>query len=471
MEKAVSKVRAAKIELYRKHGTIHAKAVDGRFNRLRWAAVWLTQIVFYGACWLQWTPADTPRQAILFDIAHEKLYLFGLVLWPQDALLLAIALLLAALGLFFVTALAGRLFCGFACPQTVYTSIFVWIEARIEGDHLARLKLDQSPLSAGKLGLKIIKHGVWLLIAAWTGITFVGYFTPIRELLPSLAAWQTGPWEAFWLIFYTAFTYVQAGLAREAVCQHMCPYSRFQGVMFDPATRQVGYDHQRGEPRAARRQDKAAGDCIDCAICVEVCPTGIDIRNGLQYQCINCGLCIDACDQVMQRLKLPTGLIRFASENELNLRSTLGPAAVPVLLEIAQKRPRIIIYASLIAAFAGLGAWTLSQRTLLVVDVWRDRGALLREMPDGRIENAYTLKLTNQADTPRRIEISADGLPGLEIVGARQFDIPAGSIQPIQLTLAAPSSANLSGLQAIALEISSPQDGLLVRQSSRFALP
>ena len=226
MSQTVNKVREAKLELYRKQGKIHAKAVDGRFNRLRWAMVWLTQIIFYGSCWLSWDSQGSRRQAILFDIAHEKFYLFDLVLWPQDALILALVLIVAATALFLVTALAGRLFCGFACPQTVYTTIFTWIEAKVEGDHLDRLRLDQGPANARKCRLKATKHGLWLLVAGWTAITFVGYFTPIRELLPSIAVLNTGPWEAFWLIFYALFTYGQAGWAREAVCQHMCPYSR-----------------------------------------------------------------------------------------------------------------------------------------------------------------------------------------------------------------------------------------------------
>ncbi len=463
MSKPVSKVREAKLELYRKKGKIHAKATAGHFNSLRWAMVWFTQAIFFGACWLSWEANGVSRQAVLFDIAHEKLYLFGLVLWPQDALLLAFVLILAATALFFVTALAGRLFCGFACPQTVYTTIFTWIEARVEGDHLARLKLDQSPLSGRKLLLKAIKHGLWLLFAAWTAITFVGYFTPIRELLPTLPGWNVGPWEGFWLIFYGAFTYVQAGLAREAVCQHMCPYSRFQGVMVDAATKNVSYDAHRGEPRNVRRQAGNTGDCIDCGICVQVCPTGIDIRDGLQYQCINCGLCIDACDEVMLKTGTPTGLIRFMSENE-----AAGQAQPAGLL----RRPRLAVYASLFVVFSVLGAWTLADRSLLLADILRDRGALLRETAEGKIENVYTLKLMNLDELPRDYRIEVDGLPGIEIVGQREFTVEPGSIRPLPLTVAMPGDSGESGIRPISFRIAARHDpATVVVEKSSFVLP
>jgi cytochrome c oxidase accessory protein FixG len=461
MQQPISKVRAAKLELYRKKGKIYAKATDGRFNKLRWAMVWLTQIVFYGACWLNWDSHGQSRQALLFDIAHEKLYLFGYVFWPQDALLLAIVLILAATGLFLVTALAGRVFCGFACPQSVYTTIFSWIEAKVEGDHLARLKLDQSPYGARKLLLRGLKHGLWWLLAGWTAITFVGYFTPIRELLPLLPSWSVGPWEGFWLIFYSAFTYVQAGLAREAVCQHMCPYSRFQSVMFDAGTQTVSYDAARGEPR--RSGNNSSGDCIDCGICVQVCPTGIDIRDGLQYQCINCGLCVDACDEVMTRTAAPTGLIRFASENEL--------AGQPKARGL-RGRPRLAVYAGLLVLFSLMGAWTLSQRSLLLVDVLRNRGALLRETADGRIENAYTLKLMNLAETERRVRVEVEGLPGLEIVGEREFSTASGSVRPVLVTVSAPGDNAQSGIQPIFFRVTPTDEaGAAVLEKSSFVLP
>ncbi len=470
MSKTTSRVRSAKIELYRQKGKIHPRAVAGRFNTLRWALVWLTQIVFYGGAWLTWDN----RQALLLDIAHEKFYFFGLVLWPQDALLLAIVLIVAATGLFFATALAGRLFCGFACPQTVYTSIFMWIEAKIEGDHLARLRLDQSPFGPRKLLLRTVKHGIWALVAGWTAITFVGYFTPIRELLPSLAQGSFGPWEGFWLLFYGLFTYVQAGLAREAVCQHMCPYSRFQGVMIDTGTRNVSYDIARGEPRNPGRGREAkggaaagAGDCVDCGICVEVCPTGIDIRDGAQYQCINCGLCADACDEVMLKVGKPVGLIRFASEQQL-----AGRQPAPLY-----RRPRVLIYAGLLAACTLLGVWTLAERPLVRVDVLRDRGALLRETAEGGVENAYTLKIANLAEFAQEFEIAVDGIPGLRIVGPTRHAAASGRVQPLQVTLSAPPTgasgeSELRGAQPIRFTIVSTQDpATRTVEKSTFVLP
>lgn len=457
--KTHGKAREARLELYRKKGKIHARSVSGRFNTLRWAMVWITQIVFYGACWLEWSG----RQAVLFDIAHEKFYLFGLVLWPQDALLLAIALILAATGLFLVTALAGRLFCGFACPQTVYTSIFMWIEEKVEGDHLDRLRLDQAPPGPRKLLLGTVKHGLWVAVAAWTAISFVGYFTPIRALLAAIPGGQLGPWEIFWLLFYGAFTYVQAGFAREAVCQHMCPYSRFQGVMFDSATRTVSYDARRGEPRKGADGSRSGGDCIDCGICVQVCPTGIDIRDGLQYQCINCGLCADACDTVMTRVAKPIGLIRFASEREL--------AGTPVKQGL-RGRPRLAAYAGLLSAFVALGVWTVGQRSLLLVDVLRDRGSLSRESADGLIENAYTLKIMNLAEAPRDFRVRVSGLPGIVVVGPASFASEPGSIRAVQLTVAAPPQSGAAGVRPIAFEIDALQDAATrVVEKSTFVLP
>jgi cytochrome c oxidase accessory protein FixG len=297
--------------LYEVRRKIYPRAVHGWFAGWRVALVLLTQLVFYGLPWLEWNG----RQAVLFDLAARKFYIFGLVLWPQDFIYLTLLLVVSALALFLFTAVAGRLWCGYACPQTVYTEIFMWIERRIEGDRGHRMKLDGEPFGPRKLVLKAVKHALWIAIAAWTGVTFVGYFTPIRELSGAVAAFALGPWETFWVLFYGLATYGNSGALREQVCKYMCPYARFQGAMFDADTLIISYDPNRGEPRgsrsrAAERRLLGLGDCVDCGICVQVCPTGIDIRDGLQYECIGCAACIDACNQVMDKMRYPRGLIR-----------------------------------------------------------------------------------------------------------------------------------------------------------------
>jgi cytochrome c oxidase accessory protein FixG len=288
------------VAFYEKHKKIYIREVKGWWANWRWILVWLTQAVFYLAPWLTWND----RQAILFHIVERKFYLFGLVLWPQDVFYLAVLLIVSAYALFLFTAIAGRLFCGYACPQTVYSEIFMWLENRIEGDRSARMKLDQGPLTARKIRLKTVKHALWLIISLWSGFTLVAYFTPMQELLAALPFGLSG-WEFFWVFFYAGFMYMQAGFLREQVCKYMCPYARFQGVMFDPDTLVITYDPERGEPRGARKKGASGeqlGDCVDCGLCVAVCPTGIDIRNGIQYECIGCGACIDACEPVMDKI-------------------------------------------------------------------------------------------------------------------------------------------------------------------------
>lgn len=476
MHTTSAKGTEARIAFYKKTGKIHPRAVGGHYNTWRWAMVWFTQIIFYGACWLSWDG----RQALLFDIAERKFYLFGLVLWPQDALLMALVLILSATGLFFVTALAGRLFCGFACPQTVYTSIYRWVEAKVEGDHLARLKLDQAPPSLRKVSRKSLKHLIWLAIAVWTGVTFVGYFTPIRELLPHLAAGALGPWEGFWVFFYAAFLYVQAGFAREAVCFHMCPYSRFQGVMFDRDTVTVAYDGGRGEPRSPRGKKAAregvataaAGDCVDCGLCVQVCPTGIDIRDGLQYQCINCGLCIDACDGVMRKIGLPTGLVRMASERALGSGPASGPATGAGRAGVALRNPRVWVYGLIMLLFTGMGIGILLDRTPLLVDVLRDRSTLSRETASGDIENGYTLKLMNMLERPRVVLLSVSGAPDIHIVGQTRFELPPGSVLPVPVTVAARPASGMRGAQNVMFRVEALDDvNTFVEEPASFFLP
>ena len=306
------------VSLYEKHKKIHPRSVSGWFAGWRWAMVWLTQAVFYGLPWLPWNG----RQAVLFDLAARRFYIFDLVLYPQDFIYLTGLLVLSAFGLFFFTALAGRLWCGYACPQTVYTEVFLWIEQRFEGERGARIKLDAGPWTWNKLARKSGKHAAWLTLSLWTGFTFVGYFTPIHTLWAQAFTLAFGPWEWFWVNFYGLATYGNAGFLREQVCKYMCPYARFQSAMFDRDTLIISYDTERGEPRGSRSKKAdpkqlGLGSCIDCTLCVQVCPTGIDIRKGLQADCIACGACIDACDDIMDKMSYPRGLIRYATENSL----------------------------------------------------------------------------------------------------------------------------------------------------------
>ena len=376
--------------LYEVRKKIYPRAVHGKFAVARWAVVLLTQLAFYGLPWLTWNG----RQAVLFDLASRKFYIFGLVFWPQDIVYLTVLLIISAYSLFLFTAVAGRLWCGFACPQTVYTEIFMWIERMVEGERLARMKLDKGQLSTRKLGLKALKHGLWIALALWTGFTFVGYFTPIGTLGHEVMSLHTGPWETFWILFYGFATYGNAGWMREQVCKYMCPYARFQSVMFDPDTLIITYDRERGEPRGSRGRNvdykaKGLGDCVDCGICVQVCPTGIDIRNGLQYECIGCAACIDGCNQVMEKVGYPKGLIRYSTENALK-----GHYKTDRILKRVF-RPRVLAYTSILWLIILAAAITLYQRVPLKVDVIRDRGNVMHDADDPEVQNVYRLAIMN----------------------------------------------------------------------------
>lgn len=452
------------ISFYEKHKKIYIRDVKGWWANWRWILVWVTQIIFYGAPWLVWND----RQAILFHLVERKFYLFGLVLWPQDIFYLAVLLIISAYALFLFTAIAGRLFCGYACPQTVYTEIFMWVENKIEGDRSARMKLDAAPMSARKFRLKAAKHAIWLLISIWTGFTLVAYFTPMKELLAALPFELSG-WESFWTLFYGGFCYMQAGFLREQVCKYMCPYARFQGVMFDPDTLVITYDPERGEPRGARKKGadaKSLGDCVDCGLCVAVCPTGIDIRKGIQYECIGCGACIDACDPVMDKLGKPRGLIRYTTENALAQHFGAQDVVRHVL------RPRIMLYAAILLAIIVATAWSLANRVPLKVDVIRDRSILAREADDGRIENVYSLKIMNTTERPQRYEISVEGLAAAEIVGERMVDVPSAENHELTVVVRIPPESGKSGAQPIYFHIQAERDAAIaVREKASFLMP
>lgn len=429
----------AVIRLYKSEDKIHPRAVDGFYARWRWAFVALTQAVFYGLPWLSW--GDRP--AVLFDLASRRFYVFGFVLYPQDFVYLTALLLVSAYGLFLFTAVAGRVWCGYACPQTVYTEIFVRIEHWFEGDRNARLKLDKGPWSWNKLWRKGGKQAVWIAIGLWTGLTFVGYFTPIRELL----GLSLGPWEAFWVLFYGFATYGNAGFMREQVCKYMCPYARFQSAMFDRDTLIVSYDPARGEPRGknalrGRKGDRivqpgspAVGDCIDCRLCVQVCPTGIDIRDGLQYECISCAACIDVCDGVMDKMGTPRGLIRYDTENGMAAQLTRAQRLRRIL------RPRVLIYGVLLLALSGAVLYGLTNRHAFRVDVVRDRATLARQVEDGWVENLYRLQLMNATERPQQLQVEAEGLPGLQISHATRVTLGPAEARWVTVALRMPPEA------------------------------
>lgn len=455
------------VSLYEKHKKVYPRSVTGLFANWRWGMVWFTQLIFYGTCWLEWNG----RQAVLFHVVERKFYLFGLVLWPQDVLYLAILLIISAYALFLVTAIGGRLFCGYVCPQTVYTEILLWIETKIEGERPARMKLDKGPRDARWWRLKATKHALWILVAVWTGFSFVGYFTPIRELVESAKTLSFGPWEWFWIFFYAGFLYMQAGFLREQVCKYMCPYARFQGVMFDPDTLIISYDPERGEMRGARKKGvdhkaKGLGDCVDCSLCVQVCPTGIDIRDGLQMECIACAACIDVCDQVMDKVGYPRGLIRYSTEAALEKHYTAKDIAAHLM------RPRTLIYGGILIAIILATAWSMATRVPLKVDIIRDRSVLSREADDGRIENLYTMHISNTGETAHRFSLSVSGLDGIEIAGERIVEVPASSLKSIDVTVRADAQSGNRGSNPIFFEVvAMNHEKIAKREKATFLLP
>jgi len=468
----VADAAARTVSLYASEQKIYPRAVHGRFAFWRWALVWATQLVFYGLPWLEWNG----RQALLFDLEARRFYIFGLVLYPQDFIYLTVLLVLSAGALFLFTAVAGRLWCGFACPQTVYTEIFLWVERHLEGDRAARMKLDAAPWSANKLLRKGGKQAAWIGIGLWTGFSFVGYFTPIRTLAAEALALNLGAWEGFWTLFYGFATYGNAGWMREQVCKYMCPYARFQSAMFDRDTLVISYDPQRGEPRGSRPRSAdpkalGKGDCIDCTLCVQVCPTGIDIRRGLQYECIGCAACIDVCNGVMDKMDYPRGLIRYATQNGMDGRWTQGQMWRRVL------RPRVLIYGAGMLAISVAFTASLVLRSPFKVDVVRDRGTLARLVDDGRIENVYRLQLMNASEAPQRYRIGVSGLPQVAVASTAEVAVGPAEARWVAVRVQLPPQVARTlgaGAHAIGFEVQQlggDGPGPAVLEKSTFVVP
>ncbi len=448
--------------LYAQRERIYPREVHGVFATMRVLAVVILLGLFYGVPWLSWDG----RQLLLFDLPARRFHIFGLTLFPQDFFYLAAILIIAALTLFFFTALAGRLWCGYACPQTVWTEVFLWIERKVEGDRRRQMKLDKSPWTGQKLAIKSTKHVIWILFSLWTGFTFVGYFTPIWELGTRVFAFALGPWETFWILFYGLATYGNAGWLREQVCIYMCPYARFQSAMFDKDTLVISYDSARGEPRGARKRSvdhRAAelGDCIDCTMCVQVCPTGIDIREGLQYQCIACAACVDACDRVMDQMGYDKGLIRYTTESAV-------AGEQPRIM-----RPRVIVYAvALLALMSAVGVGLVG-RTPFALDVIRDRNTLYRETNEGLVENVYTLKLINMDSKEHQVVISAFGIDDLQLdLASRQIPVAAHEVLNVPARVRADPYSLERSSSTITFALESIDDGSLrVEEEARFLGP
>jgi cytochrome c oxidase accessory protein FixG len=452
--------------LFESQKKIYPRAISGYYANLRWFMVWFTQILFYGTAWLTWND----RQAVLFDLAARKFYIFGVVFWPQDFIYLAILLIISALLLFLVTAVAGRVFCGYACPQSVYTEMFMWIERVIEGDRNARIKLDGIALSAHKFSLKAAKHFVWIALALWTGFTFVGYFTPIRTLAQEVFDFTLGPWQLFWILFYGLATYGNAGWMREQVCKYMCPYARFQSAMFDKDTLTVTYDAERGEPRGSRSKkadykELGLGSCVDCNICVQVCPTGIDIRKGLQYECIGCALCVDACNQVMDKLDYPQGLIRYTTDHALTQKLD-NKGIVQRML-----RPRILIYSGIIVMIILLTALSITLKSPLKVDVIRDRG-LPRVTESGAIDNVYRLQIMNTDERARHYVIEVSGIPGISLISDSDFEMKPATTKAIPTRIRVPQNVAKAGANKIMITVRDRDDAKIsVSEQAAFLIP
>lgn len=452
--------------LYASHEKVRPREVKGIFQTLRKIMVIFLLGLYYGVAWLNWDG----HQAVLFDLPARQFHIFFLTFWPQDFFFLAWLLIMAALTLFFFTALAGRLFCGYACPQTVWTEIFIWMERWVEGDRNAQQKLAKMPWNRTKITKRILKQVLWVSFALWTGFTLVGYFTPIRELGSSVldsfsGSYALGPWETFWILFYGLATYGNAGFLREQVCLYMCPYARFQSAMFDKDTLIISYDEARGEPRAKgkkrKKENPAIGDCLDCSMCVQVCPTGIDIRDGLQYECIGCAACIDVCNDVMARADRPTNLIQYTTEHAAHHEKT------------KIFRPRILIYGALLGSLFIAFVIAIAMRSPLAVDIIRDRGALYRVIDAEHVENTYNFKVMNKSKAARFYEFSLPEQANARIEARQTRAIAPGEVGNVAVTVTMKAAELSAPIETINFVIATEIDGERhqVEESSRFFSP
>jgi cytochrome c oxidase accessory protein FixG len=436
--------------LYKKREPIYPKLAHGRYRTIKWAVLILTLGIYYVTPWIRWArPAGLPQQAVLVDFDHGRFYFFFIQLWAQEIYFLTGLLVMAALGLFLATAMFGRLWCGYTCPQTVWTDLYIAVERLFEGDRNARMRLDKAPWTAGKLARKSGKHLVWLLIALATGGAWVFYFHDAPAHWRDLWTGQAAAVSYVWVAGLTLSTYFLAGHMREQVCTYLCPWPRIQGAMLDAWSLQTTYRYDRGEPRGAHKKSESwegRGDCVDCTQCVVVCPMGVDIRQGPQLGCINCGLCIDACDEIMDRVGRPRGLIGFDTDAAVAARAHKQAPVYRIV------RGRTIYYAVALAIVSSLMTWGLATRSTVALDVLRDRNPLYVRLKDGDVRNGYTLKLANRGvgqdvyrigfGGPAGARVRAVGLPA-----SLELKVPPSQIRAVRVFVTAPQ-ASLSGTSA-----------------------
>ena len=439
---------------------IHTRSFTGLFRSIRIAGSGLLFLLFFGTVWLHWDG----RQAVLWDLSESKFHIFGATFWPQDFILLSALLIIAAFGLFAITVFAGRVWCGYTCPQSIWTWLFMWCEKVTEGDRNQRIKLQAAPWRINKIARRTAKHALWLAISVMTALTFVGYFTPIRPLATELLTLEIAGISLFWVVFFSGATYLSAGWLREAVCMHMCPYARFQSVMFDKDTLAIAYDARRGESRGPRKRgvqpaQAGLGDCIDCTMCVQVCPTGIDIRDGLQMECIGCAACVDACDSVMDKMGYARGLVRYTSEHELQGGKTH-------LL-----RPRLIGYAAVLVVMIGALVIALNQRSMVSLDVIKDRG-LFRENSLGQIENIYSLKIINKTQQPQHYRVALQQGDDFQLNGKTELTLAPGEIAEVPVSVSLLAERPKSSSQPLEFVVTDTADpGVRSVAQSRFVAP
>jgi cytochrome c oxidase accessory protein FixG len=417
VEDALSREKQKAQPLYAGRVQVYPKRVSGLFRRLKWTALTVLLGIYYLVPWIRWDRGpNAPDQAVLIDLPSRRAYFFFIEIWPHEVYYFTGLLVLGAIGIFLATSLVGRVWCGYACPQTVWTDLYMWVERRVEGDRNTRIKLDKAPLSAEKALRKTLKHGIWLLIAVLTGGAWIMYFNDAPSVVPAVLTGQASMTVYFFVGLFTTTTYLLAGWAREQVCTFMCPWPRFQAAMFDEDTLIVTYQRWRGEPRSRHRKGLAGeglGDCVDCNLCVAVCPTGIDIRDGQQLECISCALCIDACNSVMGKVGLPGDLINYDTVRRQDNRARGETLAYRLL------RPRTILYGVVFALVGGLMLLQLITRPNFDFNVLHDRNPLFVTLSDGSIRNGYTIKVLNMSREERRFSLEARALESaaLQVVG------------------------------------------------------